>query len=114
MKQYKRKAARLLLVVFSAILLTSFSFSTQVASEETHEVTVIHKHETSGEAPGNVSRSYVDQASFDSRIFHEFTFLSIQEFHSQLTHTEFVRLNSKLQQFKSPEKVYKQTRKLLI
>jgi hypothetical protein len=115
MKKYKRKAANLHLVVFSAILLTSFYYSSNaVQFEETEEITVIHKHELSGEAPGNVSRSYVDQTGFDGRIFHEFTFHSIQEFHGQLSQISLAQIKTRVEQFKAPIKVYKQIRKFLI
>ena len=114
MKKYKRKAGHFLLVVFAAILLPSFFQSADTQFEKAEEVAVVHKHETSGEAPGNVSRSFVDQSNFDGRILNDFSLQSIQEFHSQLTHVEFVRLSAKQQQFKSPEKVFKQIRKLLI
>jgi hypothetical protein len=115
MKKHKLKAAKLLLVVFSAILLTSFYYSSNTTQfDETEEITVIHKHNLSGEAPGNVSRTYVDQAGFEGRVFHEFTFHSIQEFHGQLSHTSLAQMKTAVEQFKAPVKVYKQIRKFLI
>jgi hypothetical protein len=114
MKKHKRKAAHILLVVFSAILLSSFFYANDAQFEETEEITVVHKHEFSGEAPGNVSRSFVDQAGFDNRAFQDFTIHTIQEFHTQLTQTGFIQINTEVEQFKAPVKVYKQIRKFLI
>jgi hypothetical protein len=115
MKKHKLKAAKFLLVVFSAILLASFYYSSNTARfEETEEITVVHKHELSGEAPGNVSRTYVDQTGFEGRVFHEFTFHSIQEFHGQLSQISLAQIKTMVEQFKAPVKVYKQIRKFLI
>lgn len=114
MKKLKRKAANILLVVFSAILLSSFSHVHEHIQESSQEITVIHAHETSGEAPGNVSRSFVDQAGFENRAFQDFTIHSIQEFHTQLSHTGFVQIKITVEKFKAPVKVYKQIRKFLI
>jgi hypothetical protein len=114
-KKHKRKASKFLLAVFSAILMTSFYYSSNaVQFEETEEITVIHKHELSGEAPGNVSRTYVDQTGFDGRIFHEFTFHSIQEFHGLLSHTSLAQIKSTVEQFTAPIKVYKLIQQFLI
>jgi len=115
MKSHKLKVAKVLLVVFSAILLASIYYSSnRVQTKGTQEITVIHKHELSGEAPGNVSRTYVDQVGFDGRIFHEFTFHSIQEFHGQLSRISLAQIKSRVEQFNAPIKVYKQIRKYLI
>jgi hypothetical protein len=114
MKKYKRKGAKLLLVVFSAILLCSFSFSNPPVVDDASKVTIVQAQQISSEAPGNVSRIYIEFSGFESRVFHDFTFLTIQEIHSQLNHTGFVQLNLKLAQFKAPVKVYKQIRKFLI
>jgi hypothetical protein len=114
MKKYKRKAANILLVVFSAILLSAFSHVHEHIEKNSQEITVVHAHEVSGEAPGNVSRSFVEQTGFDNRALQDFTIHSIQEFHTQLSHTGFVRIKTMVEQFKAPVKVYKQIRKFLI
>jgi hypothetical protein len=114
MKKYKRKAANILVVVFSAILLSSFFYATEAQFEETEEITVVHKHDFSGEAPGNISRSFVDQAGFETRAFQDFTIHSIQEFHTQQSHTDFVQIKTTVERFKAPVKVYKQIREFLI
>lgn len=114
MIRLKHRAAKLLLVVFSTILLSAFCQIHEHVKESPQEVTVVHAHEFSGEAPGNISRSFVDQAGFESRTLQDFSTLSIQEFHTQLSHIGFVQIKTRVEYFKAPVKIYKQLRKFLI
>jgi hypothetical protein len=114
MKKHKRKAANILLVVFSAILLSAFFYAHDQVKEDSQELTVIQTHEFSGEAPGNVSRSFVDQAGFDNRAFQDFTIHTIQAVHAQLSHIGFVQIKTRADEFHASVKVYKQIRKFLI
>lgn len=114
MKKYKKKAAHLLLTVFTVILLSTVFQSQDLQIEEIEEITVIHKHEHSGETPGNISRSFVDQAGFENRVFQAFTCQTLEAFHSQLSHTGYMQNNFDLVQFTAPVKVYILVQKFLI
>lgn len=106
--------AKWLLVVFSAILFCSFLFSDTPASEHSNQITTVQAHEISGETPGNVSRTYIDGSGYEGRVFNEFTFHTIQEFHGIQSHVGLTQAKSTVRQFKAPIKVYKQIRKFLI
>ena len=114
MNESKRKAALLLLAMFAAILLSAVFQANDLQIAETEEITVIHKHEYSDETLGNVVRSFVVHIGFENRTLQDFTFHTLEVFHSQMSRTTYIQLNLRLVQFNAPVKVYKRIQEFLI
>jgi hypothetical protein len=114
MKKYRLQAGSLLLTVFTAILLYGSLLSTPHQTADSDQQAVIHVHKFSGEAPGNISRSFTEGVGFEGRIFQDFINQTLEEFHSSQSHTGYARVNFIVAQFKAPDKVYKRIQKFLI
>lgn len=114
MKKYRRKAGLTLLAVFAAILLCGSFLPSSPTTASSGEQTVIQVHEFSGETLGNVSRSFVEGLGFEGRIFQDFVCQTLEEFHSNQSHTNYTQVNLIVAQFKAPDKVYARIKKFLI
>ena len=114
MYKQRRKSGVILLMVFSAILLSPVFQSQSPESNIENEVTGIHTPEYSGEATENISRGTSDCSPFANRLTQDFTCLSLEAVHSNLSHSTYIQYNSYSVQSKPPIKVYKRIQQFLI
>ena len=114
MKKHRRKGGSILLTVFTAVLLSGLFLSSAPKTVGGDRQIVIHAQEYSGDAPGNVSRSFTEGTSFEGRIFQNFICQTLEELHSNQSHTGYTQVNFIVAQFKAPDKVYKRIQKFLI
>ena len=114
MKKHKRAAGKLLLTVFSAILLANVFQSPVSLKDSIHEAVVIHSNDFSGEEADNIYRSFSDCVGFDNRFSNDFQISVIGDFHSTLTKTIYKQIASDALTGRKPVEVYRFTRRFLI